>query len=97
MSTSLQATFKDLWPEESILAQINDQIGQSERKLNELIVANQTEIAKLKEDITHLKDQFSLADKAITELEDLTRYRREIQNYLSIDCQERNYQQSLAS
>ena len=46
------------------------QLGSSDKKLNELINANQAKIAKLDEELTKLKNNLSLKDKAIAGLED---------------------------
>ena len=46
------------------------QLGSSEKKLNELINSNQAKIAKLDEELTKLKNNLALKDKAIAGLED---------------------------
>ena len=45
-------------------------LGSSEEKLNELINLNQAKIAKLGEELTKLKNNLALKDKAIAGLED---------------------------
>ena len=46
------------------------QLGSSAKKLNELINSNQAKIAKLDEELTKLKNNLALKDKAIVGLED---------------------------
>ena len=51
-------------------AGLETQLGSSEEKLNELINWNQAKIAKLGEELTKLKNNLALKDKAIAGLED---------------------------
>ena len=51
-------------------AGLETQLGSSEKKLNELINSNQAKIAKLDEELTKLKNNLALKDKAIAGLED---------------------------
>ena len=51
-------------------AGLETQLGSSEKKLNELINSNQAKIAKLDEELTKLKNNLALKDKAIVGLED---------------------------
>ena len=51
-------------------AGLETQLGSLEKKLNELINSNQAKIAKLDEELTKLKNNLALKDKAIAGLED---------------------------
>ena len=51
-------------------AGIGAQLSSSEEKLNELIDSNQSKIAKLDEELTKLKNNQALKEKAIAGLED---------------------------
>ena len=51
-------------------ASFETQLGSSEKKLSELINSNQVKTAKLDEELTKLKNNPSLKDKAIAGLED---------------------------
>ena len=51
-------------------AGLETQLGSSAKKLNELINSNQAKIAKLDEELTKLKNNLALKDKAIAGLED---------------------------
>lgn len=51
-------------------AGLETQLGSSEKKLNELINSNQAKIAKLDEELTKIKNNLALKDKAIAGLEE---------------------------
>ena len=58
-------------------AGLETQLGLSEKKFNELINSNQAKIAKLDEELTKVKNNLVLKDKAIAGLED-DNYRQEV-------------------